>query len=267
MERYPDPILRRPHVDRAHRADASCRWSVAGACAWEDVGVSDLVSMPRIDVLELARVEAVPEFHPEYHRFVPFPVNAFLIHHPDGVIVVDTGIGYDSDLIDALYPHTSVALLDELHRCGVDERDVRLIVNSHLHFDHCGQNHALSCPVAVQHAELEAAREPLYTVQAWATVPADRERMLNGDTELCAGVRVLLTPGHTPGHQALVIKAGGEVVVIAAQCVYRRAAWHGEIEPSNLHDEGWRIEAAESVARLRGLNPRRVLLSHDMPIG
>ena len=102
--------------------------------------MSALATMPHIDVLQLARVNAVPEFHPEYHTFVPFPVHGFVIHHPEGAIVVDTGIGYGNDLIDSLYPHQSVSLIDELNRCGVDERDVHLIVNSHLHFDHCGQN-------------------------------------------------------------------------------------------------------------------------------
>ena len=87
-----------------------------------------------------------------------------------------------------------------------------------------------------------------------------------GDTEICTGVQALLTPGHTPGHQALVISAGGDVVVIAAQCVFRRDAWHGEIETSNLHDDSWHADAIESVARLRALHPRRVLLSHDLPI-
>ena len=111
--------------------------------------MSALVTMPRIDVLRLARVNGVPEFHPEHHTFVPFPVHAFVIHHPDGAIVVDTGIGYGNEFIDARYPHDSVSLVDELNRCGVAERDVQLIVNSHLHFDHCGQNHALECPRAL----------------------------------------------------------------------------------------------------------------------
>jgi N-acyl homoserine lactone hydrolase len=222
--------------------------------------------MPRIDVMELAHVDAVPEFHPEHHNFVPFPVYAFLVHHPDGPIVVDTGIGYGNDLIDTLYPHRSVPLLDELHRCGVDERDVQLLVNSHLHFDHCGQNHALSCPVAVQHAELEAARQPWYSVPEWATIPADRAMVLDGDAELSTGVRALLTPGHTPGHQALVITTGDEVVVIAAQCIFRSSAWHGEIETSNLHDNDWHDAGVESVNRLRALRPRCVLLSHDRPL-
>lgn len=229
--------------------------------------MSLLVAMPRIDVLQLARVNAVPQFHPEYDTFTPFPVHGFVIHHPDGAIVVDTGIGYGSDLIDSLYPHQSVSLVDELNRCGVDERDVQLIVNSHLHFDHCGQNHALSCPIAVQHAELEAARQPHYTVDDWAAIPEHRMRVLDGDTDLSTGVQALLTPGHTPGHQAIVINSTEGVVLIAAQCIFRRDAWNGGIEAANLHNDEWRAEAAHSVARLQALHPRRVLLSHDHAIG
>jgi N-acyl homoserine lactone hydrolase len=228
--------------------------------------VSPLAVIPRIDVLQLARVDAVPEFHPDYDTFTPFPVHGFVIHHPDGPIVVDTGVGFGSDLIDSLYPHQFVSLVDELNRCGVDERDVQLIVNSHLHFDHCGQNHALECPIAVQHAELEAAREPHYTVDDWAMIPARRLRVLHGDTDLTIGVRALLTPGHTPGHQAVVINSTEGVVVIAAQCIFRRDAWNGETEAANLHHADWRDVAAHSIARLQTLHPRRVLLSHDHAI-
>ena len=225
-----------------------------------------LVTMPRVDVLTLAQVDGVPEFHPEHDAFVPFPVYGFVIHHPDSPIVVDTGIGHGNDLIDALYPHRSMSLIDELNRCGVDERDVRLIVNSHLHFDHCGQNHALDCPIAVQKAEVEAALQPLYTVDDWAAIPTHRARVLDGDADLCDGVRVLLTPGHTPGHQAVAIHAVDATVVIAAQCIFSRTAWDGEIEATNLHAAEWRQQAEESVVRLRALHPCRVLLSHDVAV-
>jgi N-acyl homoserine lactone hydrolase len=228
--------------------------------------VATLVTMPRIDVLTLARVDGVPTFHPEHGTFTPFPVHGFVIHHPDGPIVVDTGVGHGNDLIDSLYEHHSMSLIDELHRVGIDERDVQLIVNSHLHFDHCGQNHSLGCPIAVQAAELEAARQPLYTVDDWAVIPTPRARVLDGDADLCDGVRVLLTPGHTPGHQAVVIDSVDETVLIAAQCIFRRNAWDGEIETANLHAPEWQDQAAESVARLRALNPDHVLLSHDRAI-
>ena len=217
----------------------------------------------RIDVLTLAVVEGVPATHPEHGTFRPFPVHGFAIRHPDGVIVVDTGIGAGNGLIDKLYPHRSFRLVDCLNEAGIDERDVALIVNSHLHFDHCGQNHALSCNVAVQRAELTAATEPLYTVPDWAAIPADRAVIIDGDTELAAGVTAMLTPGHTPGHQAVVVRSADNTVVIAAQCIFRRNAWHNEPEAANLHDPTWADAAAESLCRLRALRPATVLLSHD----
>ncbi len=60
----------------------------------------------------------------------------------------------------------------------------------------------------------------------------------------------------------MVTSADG-VVVIAAQCIFRGDGWTGDLETSNLHDEDWRSEAAQSLARLRALNPQRVFLSHD----
>lgn len=67
--------------------------------------------MPIIDAMQLSMVTSVPNFHPEHDGFVAFPVFGFLIHHPDGPIVVDTGIGQGHALIDALYGHESVRLL------------------------------------------------------------------------------------------------------------------------------------------------------------
>ncbi len=224
--------------------------------------VSNLAKIPRVDILHLSRITAVPEFHPEHGTFAPFPVYGFVIHHPDGPIVVDTGIGRHAG-IDALYGHESVDLIAELHRFAVDERDVQLIVNSHLHFDHCGQNHSLDAPITVQRAELEAAQAPFYTVPEWAVVEPSRSRVIDGDVEVAPGITAMLTPGHTPGHQAIVITACNETVVIAAQCIFRATEWSTGVEANNLHDLTWRLAALESVGRLRALRPRRVFLSHD----
>jgi hypothetical protein len=59
------------------------------------------------------------------------------------------------------------------------------------------------------------------------------------------------------------------VIVIAAQCLFRASAWSelaDGVEAKNLHDDTWHAAAAESIARLRSLNPDRVLLSHDVAI-
>jgi N-acyl homoserine lactone hydrolase len=232
--------------------------------------VTKLALLPRIDVLALSRLVSLPKTHPEHATFEPFPVYGFLIHHLDGPIVVDTGIGFGNETIDALYGHESIDLIAEINRCGVDEREVACIVNSHLHFDHCGQNHKLSAPIVVQQAEVNAAAEEFYTVPEWASLPAERSRIVVGDADIALGVSVLLTPGHTPGHQAVVVRANDGVVVIAAQCLFRASAWNelaDGVEVKNLHDDTWHAAAAESIDRLRSLNPDRVLLSHDVAIG
>ncbi len=56
---------------------------------------------PPIDVITASRITALPDFHPEAGpSFRGFPVHVFLIHHPDGPILVDTGVGQGSQAID-----------------------------------------------------------------------------------------------------------------------------------------------------------------------
>jgi N-acyl homoserine lactone hydrolase len=221
---------------------------------------------PYVEALRLSHITAVPDFHPEFADFSGCDVFGFVIHHRDGPIVVDTGIGLDNEFINALYQHESVALVDALHGCGVDERDVQCIVNSHLHFDHCGQNHALSAPIVVQQAEVNAAQTEFYTVPQWADIPSARARIVDGDRDIADGVRVLWTPGHTPGHQSVTVDTEAGLVVIAAQCIYGTSGWVSGVEDNNLHDSSWRAAADDSLGRLRSLHPLRVLLSHDTPL-
>ena len=215
-----------------------------------------LSSLPQIDRLVLATVTTVPEWHPQHETFEPFPVHAWLIRHPDGAILVDTGVGVGNQVIDEWYhPHTT-PLLDALGRAGVAPSDIAGVVVTHLHFDHCGQLGALTASVYVQAAEFEAAQAPGYTVPDWAAIPNDRLRLVHGDEAIAEGVHLLSTPGHTPGHQSVLIEAGDDRVVVAAQCAYGAEELRsGEPSTSNLHDESWFVVAQDSLRRLRGLAP------------
>lgn len=95
----------------------------------------------------------LPDWHPRSADGT-CPLFGIAIDHPDGIIVVDTGTRAGHPVIDERYAPEAVPIIDALQGAGIDERDVSAIVNTHSHFDHCGQNHALpQAPVWVSQAE------------------------------------------------------------------------------------------------------------------
>lgn len=217
-----------------------------------------------IDRVTLAIVTEVPQWHPEHATFEPFPVHAWVVRHPDGVLLVDTGIGIGNPFIDELYRPSITPLADALATLELSTSDITAVVLSHLHFDHCGQQNALSAPVYVQADEHTAARSPGYTVPEWADISKDRLRLVHGDNEIAHGVRLVSTPGHTPGHQSVLIEAADQRVMLAAQCAYRVDELRsGEPSVTNLHDDTWAEAARDSLQRVRALAPVAAQLSHD----
>jgi len=225
-----------------------------------------LTELPRIERLPLAYL-VLPEDHPEAAKTREAPVFAYLIHHPEGVILVDTGVGRGNAFIDEVYQPTVVDVVDALAECGVDHRDVVAVVNSHLHFDHCGQNpsfYGLNVPVYVQAFEVEAAKQLYYTDPTRALVPSGQLRSVRGDEDIAEGVRLIATPGHTVGHQSVVVQGGGNLVVIAAQSVWSASEFATmKPEDSNIEDDTLQEAAADSIRRLRSLNPSVAFFSHD----
>jgi N-acyl homoserine lactone hydrolase len=146
--------------------------------------------------------------------------------------------------------------------------DVVAVVNSHLHFDHCGQNEVLyggGTRFYVQRAEVAAVHDdPFYTVSEWALGPQETRRTVDGDAVVAEGVTVLATPGHTVGHQSVVIEAGEERVIVGAQVVWHTEEFGGEVASAANVDpvDELRQAAVESIRRLKALNARVVHFSH-----
>ena len=104
---------------------------------------------------------------------------------------------------------------------------MRLIVNSHLHFDHCGNNLRFpGVPICVQAAEHDAMRDPYYTVPEWVDFEGAEYAVIDGDAQVAKGVRVLSTPGHSPGHQSVVFDTADGAVVLAGRAIYSKAEYH-----------------------------------------
>lgn len=226
-----------------------------------------LTEMPQITRLDLARVE-LPDTHPAAGLGQSIEVNGFLVEHPDGAILVDTGVGYGNAFIDELYRPSRSSLAALVERSGLGLDDIVAVVNSHLHFDHCGQNPALfgtATTFYAQAAEFEAVEaDRSYTDASWALCPQERRRALRGDERIADGVSVLATPGHTAGHQSVLVEAAGRRVLIGAQVVWHRDEFDAEIASEANVDPipELRTAAVESIRRLKSLRPEVVHLSH-----
>lgn len=174
------------------------------------------------------------------------PVCVHVIDHPDARVLVDTGLTQlhpaVADMDPRLYP---------LEQQDFDIRSVDIVVNTHLHFDHCGGNHLFAGkPIYVQRQELEDARnEKDYTIPKWVDPPGTQYVPVDGELELLPGLRLLPAPGHTRGSQIVVIEGEESPTIIAGDT----AVWFGEL--ANPLTEGQLL--------VRSLNPGVVWLTHE----
>lgn len=166
------------------------------------------------------------------------PVFAWLV---DGRVLVDTGM---IDSTPELDEEWGIRLLPWPELEGVET-----VVNTHLHFDHCGGNRRFAgLPTYVQRRELEAVAEPDYLVE-WVRFEGADYRELDGDADLGDGISVLYTPGHSPGHQCVVVETDEGPVVLGGDVTYSM----GELIQGN----------GPNFMRIHALRPRRVYLAHS----
>ena len=176
---------------------------------------------------------------------VRLPVNVHLIDHPDGRVLVDTGLTESHPLVDDMDPRPVPPT-----EWGFDLAGIDMVVNTHLHFDHCGGNHLFAGkPIYVQRRELDDARsEDDYTIPEWVDAPGVTFVPVDGELELLPGVRLLPAPGHTRGTQVVVVETGGRPIVIAGDL----AVSFGELDEPQT--DGQRL--------VRALDPAEVWLAH-----
>jgi N-acyl homoserine lactone hydrolase len=195
------------------------------------------------------------------------PVYGYAIRHPDGLVLVDTGVGWGEADVDAAYQPRRRPLPEVLGAHGLHPQDVALVINTHLHFDHCGSNHLLpQVPIYVQAEEYTAAHSlPHFTILAWVDFPDAQYEQVSGEHELLPGVRLLPTPGHTPGHQSVVLETERGLVVLAGQAIYSVAEYRQVLATGELlaGGSGDREQARRSAQQLIRLEPQRVYFSHD----
>lgn len=197
----------------------------------------------------------------------PFPIVAHAVAHRDGVFLLDTGIGTGNREIDELFSPVRFPLEGALAEHGIAMADVTAVANCHLHVDHSGQNALFTGrPIFVQRREWAMVHEPDYTISEWVDIPGLGYEVVEGEVDVAPGLRLIPTPGHTPGHQSLVVETPDGTVLITGQAVETLSEWEGRDEAVSGEPppgEDGRDDYIASVATLHALDPVRVHFVHD----
>ncbi|HEX3274307.1 MAG TPA: MBL fold metallo-hydrolase [Gemmatimonadales bacterium] len=231
---------------------------------------------------------------PDARHRIPLAMRCLLVEHPDGLVLIDTALGNkEPDKFLAIYGveneglEGATQLEDALATAGFLPQDVRLVINTHLHFDHAGGNTTLDpeleqdprrhvrmtfprATYVVQRGELEFARHTNERTRASYLPPnfepiaaADRWRLVEGEAEIVPGIRVRPTPGHVPFHQAVLVSDRGETAAFVADLIPTAAhlplPWimGYDLEPLRT------LESKRAILRQAAAEGWRLVFEHD----
>ena len=192
-------------------------------------------------------------------------VVAYAVRRREGVLLFDTGFGFGDPELDAMYHPVARPMADVLGEAGIRPTAIDLIANCHLHPDHAGQNARYAgIPIHVQAAELAHARKGGYTILDWVDGPGVEYLEATGDHELAPGIRILVDARPFARPPVARRRSAGRP---------GRPDRPGDLRPrrvDRLGRQGGTLERPgsggaydTSVARIRAVDPSRVLFAHD----
>jgi glyoxylase-like metal-dependent hydrolase (beta-lactamase superfamily II) len=212
---------------------------------------------------------------PLHNNLLPMWQNCLLVRVAGKIAVVDTGYGTKHDTLNKRIlklQRPRGTLVEGLARAGVAPEDVDLVIDTHLHGDHCGGNTTFdadgvprptfpNAEYVVQRREYFDAARPNERTRA-TYLPENYEplfdtkqlTLLDGDTELLPGIHGVVTPGHTPGHMSVVFEGGDDKAIFVCDMAsyavhFERLAWMTayDVEPlvtleTKRHWQAWALE-------------------------
>jgi glyoxylase-like metal-dependent hydrolase (beta-lactamase superfamily II) len=175
-------------------------------------------------------------------NLVPTGLNSVVVRTGDRTVLIETGIGNKLPERMAKIFGQPAQLLENLNAVGVSPEDIDIVINTHLHFDHCGWNTVRrgddffptfpNAKYYVQQGEWQHAHElqrdaPSYYSENYdPLVESGQMTLLQGDHEIVRGISVKVFPGHTRGMQAVMIESGGKT-----------ACYISDLIPTSAHIE------------------------------
>jgi len=157
---------------------------------------------------------------------VPTGLNSILVRGGDKNVLIETGVGNKLPEKMAEIYGQPAQLLDQLSAAGMSPDDIDIVINTHLHFDHCGLNTVRQnnenratfhkAKYYVQHGEWQHAHQNQRDAVSYLTdnydplVESGQMQLLHGDEEVVPGISVKVFPGHTRDMQAVIVRSGGK---------------------------------------------------------
>jgi glyoxylase-like metal-dependent hydrolase (beta-lactamase superfamily II) len=211
-------------------------------------------------------------------KIVEVPYHSYLIESSDGLVLVDTGssVRWREVHPQQLVEYWPVMLKEEEHldrmlkrELGFSVDDVHYVINTHLHYDHCGNNEMFqNAKFLVSEAEFAHAMAPgwweaLPYVRAVFDKPKLKYQVIRGNHEVLPGVELIPTPGHTEGHQSVVIQLEESgPLILAGDAIYFRENLETPILPGVYVDARRYAESADRLKSLVDTRRGTLLLSH-----
>jgi N-acyl homoserine lactone hydrolase len=208
------------------------------------------------------------------------PVYTVLLGTSDGYILIDTGMNpAGKDDPEGTWGERAKLIVPKVGRkddiryrldeIGVSPDDVKYVINTHLHWDHTGGNRFFpKATFFVQNAEYRYAYHPDTNLGAsYMRNHFDHElnyRLLDGDEDVANGVRIMMTPGHTPGHQSVLATfETGKSLLIAGDAAYTFENIEKRIPPGNCYDYTLSVQSLHKLITVAHLTGASILPSHD----
>lgn len=202
----------------------------------------------------------------------PFVDTCYLVKHRQGWMLWDTGVpDAVASMPDGLAPgdpratrwHRRATLASQLAQLGVKPGDLRFVAVSHTHPDHVGNVELFPrTPVLIQRAEYDWAfaqpRKPFSPEHPVTKLDGDRDVFGDGS------VLILSTPGHTPGHQSLLVhlrKTGW--IVLSGDAVHFRSNWEARRVPSMNTDREQTLASMRRLANVIAERHAQLWINHD----
>jgi len=229
---------------------------------------------------ELELDKSITTFRTGMGEKVRVPVLAALVETSNGFILFDSGLhpqgledplGTWGDHIGSLIHRfePQQVLLKQLSDMGLDPKDIRTVINSHLHYDHTGCNTWFKkSRFILQRAEFRYALSPdPFAAGPYLDNHLDMTcdmHLLDGDHLLEKDVYLMFTPGHTPGHQSLVLRLPETgTVILAADAIFCQENIDKQIPSGNCWNAALAVQSMQRLVEFSRFEGARLIITHE----